>query len=907
MEGSSQPENAPPFPEQIGRYRIVRRIADGGMGSVFEAEQDHPRRRVALKVIRADLASHEIRRRFAHEAQILARLQHPGIAQIYDAGWADTPGGSQPYFAMEYVSGLPLTTYANQRSLDVRERLRVFVRICQAVQHAHQKGVIHRDLKPGNILVDDSGQPKVLDFGVARATDSDLQQVTVRTDVGQLLGTLPYMSPEQVAADPAQLDTRSDVYALGVILHELLTGRLPYDLSRKMLHEAVRIIREVEPTTIGSESRIFRGDLETIVAKALEKDKERRYASAAELATDVERHLNDEPIVARPPSVFYQARKFTRRNKVLVAGLVSVFAALVTGTVVSLHQAWIASEARALAETRLGQAQAEARKFQSMNEILRGIFGSAQPMTQGREDVRLHELLDRTLADLDRGMLGDQREVEAPVRATLAEMYDRLGRRVQGEAQARRAIELFKPVTADNELEVARVLVQLTLTLIHQVKLADAAETLEQAFEILERRPDRPEQDYARWLATRGLLLHDQGQRRAALEFLRDAVRSYEASLGADSEAALATATSLAFQLSELHDYPEAEEMLRRIVEARRSAGFERHPKMAYPKLQLGRVLLATGRLAEAEQNLREALEIFESVAEDEVVAVADVSVELAALHLRGRDVDRAEPLARRGLELRRRRLGEHRDTATALTVVADVEIQRDRLDAAEALLEEARAMRARVYGERHVAVGESLSRLGSLMTRQRRNAEAEARLRDALSILREGLEPGNTDLGRALLPLGRLVRQRGAAEEALPLLREAFELYHAKFGPLRYETMESRDEYMLALLDLERWPQAEALLLATLPVLDDKLKPDHPLRFYARVQYGYVLSGLGRHAEGRREALAGWERLQENRSLFRETRVLCLRWIASILRAQGDEQAALEWTARADAEQAGR
>ena len=230
---------------RLGKYRILRIVGEGGMGVVYEAEQDHPRRIVALKVIKAGVAGAELLRRFERESQVLARLQHPGIAQIYEAGAADTGFGPQPYFAMEFIHGVPLRQYAEAHKLGVRQRLELMAKVCDAVEHAHQRGVIHRDLKPANILVDGDGQPKIMDFGVARATDSDAH-ATRQTDVGQLIGTLAYMSPEQADADPLELDTRSDVYALGVILYELLANRLPYQLSDQ-LHEALRVISEEDP------------------------------------------------------------------------------------------------------------------------------------------------------------------------------------------------------------------------------------------------------------------------------------------------------------------------------------------------------------------------------------------------------------------------------------------------------------------------------------------------------------------------------------------------------------------------------------------------------------------------------------------------------------------------------------
>jgi WD40 repeat protein len=340
-------------PSVLGRYRILRLIGEGGMGAVYEAEQDHPRRTVALKIIKSGMASPELLRRFEQESQALGRLQHPGIAQIYEAGTVDTGFGPQPYFAMELIRGRSPREYAEANHLSVRDRLRMMVKICDAVHHAHQRGLIHRDLKPGNILVDEAGQPKILDFGVARVTDSDAR-ATHQTDMGQLIGTLAYMSPEQALADPLDLDTRSDVYSLGVILYELLSGRLPYTVSKKV-HEAIQAIREEDPVRLSTSNRTFRGDIETIVAKALEKDRERRYGSAAEMAADIHRYLNDEAIVARPPSRSYQLQKFARRNKGLVLGVAAVFVVLVAGVVASTLEAVRARNAEQSAETALGQ------------------------------------------------------------------------------------------------------------------------------------------------------------------------------------------------------------------------------------------------------------------------------------------------------------------------------------------------------------------------------------------------------------------------------------------------------------------------------------------------------------------------------------------------------------------------
>lgn len=318
---------------KVGRYVIDGVLGVGGMGAVYRATQSKPNRRVALKLIRSGVLSARTIQRFDLEAEILGRLQHPNIAQIYEAG-IDVQSGS-PYFAMEYVDGQELIRYADAHELTTEQRLRLFVKLCDAIIHAHAKGIIHRDLKPGNVIVSREGEPKVLDFGIARATNEDSPQLTLQTNVGQLVGTLYYMSPEQAVGDTINLDTRSDVYALGVVLFELLTGEIPYQLKGKPLHEAVRIIIETRSRRLSEYSPSLKGDLEIIAQKALEKDKERRYQSVAELRADLQRNLESKPILARPPSVVYLASKFVRRNTrltiaaaciVIIFGLGSGFA-----------------------------------------------------------------------------------------------------------------------------------------------------------------------------------------------------------------------------------------------------------------------------------------------------------------------------------------------------------------------------------------------------------------------------------------------------------------------------------------------------------------------------------------------------------------------------------------------------
>ncbi|MCZ6917155.1 MAG: bifunctional serine/threonine-protein kinase/formylglycine-generating enzyme family protein, partial [Gemmatimonadetes bacterium] len=324
---------------RIGNYHIRRIIAMGGMGIVYEAVQEHPHRTVALKVMRVGVTSKSAMRRFEYEVQTLARLPHANIAQIYEAGThtdPSAPSQSVPYFAMEYVpNARPLIEYANVKKLGVRERLALFTKICDAVDHANQRGIIHRDLKPSNVLVDSNGEPKIIDFGVARATDSDLAMTTMQTNVGQLIGTLQYMSPEQCEADPHALDTRSDVYSLGVLLYELLCDQLPYDVQRVALHEAARVIREQLPARPSSVNRLLRGDVETITLKALEKDRTRRYQTAGQFGEDIQHYLKDEPILARPPSMLRQIERIAHNHRRGLAAAAFAVAALAVGVMVA--------------------------------------------------------------------------------------------------------------------------------------------------------------------------------------------------------------------------------------------------------------------------------------------------------------------------------------------------------------------------------------------------------------------------------------------------------------------------------------------------------------------------------------------------------------------------------------------
>jgi WD40 repeat protein/predicted Ser/Thr protein kinase len=349
---------------RLGDYTILDVLGIGGMGVVYLARQERPRRTVALKVLSVAIATPSLVRRFEHEAEVLGRLQHPGIAQIYEAGVAPSPDGKrvQPFIAMELVDGPPLTKYADENQFAVRDRIALMVKVCDAVQHAHQRGVIHRDLKPANILVDTQGQPKVLDFGVARAADADAERTAQRTSVGQLIGTLSYMSPEQVSGDPTAVDTRTDVYALGVLLYEILAGKPPIAVKGRSIPEAVRAIAEDSPTKLGTLDRDLSGDLEAITGQALEKDKNRRYQSAAQLAEDLRRWLDGQPISVKQDSAFYVLLMQARRYRHFVVVIATTLVAIVAFAVFAAVQAERESTSRRNAEAALKDSEIQRRR-----------------------------------------------------------------------------------------------------------------------------------------------------------------------------------------------------------------------------------------------------------------------------------------------------------------------------------------------------------------------------------------------------------------------------------------------------------------------------------------------------------------------------------------------------------------
>ena len=422
-------EGADPPPERIARFRIVDVLGRGGMGVVYRAEQEHPQRQVALKVLNPVHSFAGSGRRFQREAEILGQLHHPGIAQVYEAGGDDE---GLAWFAMELVEGLPLYAYARAHGLDVRARLELLLQAAAAVEHAHRRGIVHRDLKPANLLVTEEGRVKVLDFGIARVLEGGVSGASLVTSVGLVLGTIAYMSPEQGRGE-RDVDTRADVYSLGAIAYELLCGELPLPMRGRPVHECLALLETEDPVLLGKRDGGLAGNVEAIVAKALEKDRGRRYGGATELIADLERHLAGEPIAARPPTTAEQLRRFARRHRVLVTSAAAAFAALSIGLVGTVREA-----RRANAEAR--RVTAESRAWRETADYLAGIFEGGRPGAS-RPDLTARELLDEA-AERIRDDLHDAPDVRMRLLEVLATSYLALGSYDAAEPLIREALEM---------------------------------------------------------------------------------------------------------------------------------------------------------------------------------------------------------------------------------------------------------------------------------------------------------------------------------------------------------------------------------------------------------------------------------------------------------------------------------
>ncbi|MCU0754991.1 MAG: serine/threonine-protein kinase [Xanthomonadales bacterium] len=752
------------WPEQIGGFRILERLGSGGMGTVFLAEQQEPQRLVALKTLRADGWGAGLRERFAHEARFLAALNHPGIARIHAAGH----DGALPWLAMEYVEGRELVAHAGAAGLDVRARVRLLVAIARAVQHAHSRGIVHRDLKPANILVDGSGQPKILDFGIARTLDDRLPGSTRLTRVGEVIGTIQYMSPEQLAGDPNRIDPRSDVYALGVIAYELLSGQLPHDTTGVTLLEAVRRVQETPPKPLAQVAPALKGELDTLVMKAVAAEADARYQSAAEFADDLERHLEDRPILARPPSARYLLGKFVRRHRTGVAAATVTLSALLAALVWSLYSAEVAREALAQAD--------------EVNQLLSTTLSAADPALARGRPITVREALDRTAA-LD--MSGRPAAVELRTRRVLADAYRALGEQQhvleQLDRIEARAGQSLTP------LERTRLAIQRgsAIALLGRYEEGVSALTAARAeLATLLADPDAAE------LVEIDLAIGDYtvktGDAVAGAALLEAALRRADRRIR-DVGVRVSARMNLAEALSELGRNDEAGTL----ADQARDLGVDTlgadHPKTLLARNLVASIHYERGRNAEA-------LAEFEGIAADaERVLGTDHRFtlttwnNLSALLVASGQLDASRGYAERRLEVLKRLYPEDvRGITNTLVVLASIAERQQRVADALALLDQAIALGAGAV-KLGAETANAMNRRAAALLLQGRKAEA----RDAAAALVDrfvrDIGEGDVQLARyrvvlaeAELALGQREAARTLLEQALPMLRERLGAEHA-------------------------------------------------------------------------------------------------------------------------------
>ncbi|MBX2797951.1 MAG: serine/threonine-protein kinase [Myxococcales bacterium] len=805
-------------PHSVGPYRISEVLGEGGMGVVYRALQTEPiEREVALKVVRWGMDTERVVARFGAERQTLASLDHPHIAKVLDAG-ADERG--RPYFVMELVRGEAITHFADQHQLGVAARVDLFLDVCRAVQHAHQRGVIHRDLKPSNILVsqvDDGPSVKVIDFGIAKAVEQPAG--STMTQVGQIMGTPQYMSPEQAGLQTGTVDTRTDVYSLGVVLYELLTGHRPLQFDTLSQLEILRVLRESEParpsvavqqierdvtpetvatsrrTTMARLQRVLTGDLENILSMAMRKEPEGRYASVEQLAEDLGRYRSGLPVRARKPTWTYRTGKFVRRNAVGVA-LAAAAAVFVLGFVATtLVQSALVAEQRDRAVAAEARATAEAETARRSLAFMVELFEVSDPNEAKGNTVTAREILDRG-AQRIRGELTEAPEVRAALMDAIGRVYQSLGLWSEAEPLLSEALTTRREVLGENHLDTAQSMSNLAF------------------------------------------LLQDLGRLIEAESLMREALVTRSAQLDPTDELVTSARFALASVLQRLGDLDAAKQEFGQVLEIERQTLGENHPFVAMTLNNLATVHLHEDELEEAAALFRQSLAINLATGGPDHPETATNYSNLATVYMRQGNAADALVHATHALEIRQKVYGEeHPHVAISLNMVALHLNALGRPDEAEERFREALAMRRRLQGDRHPQVGHNLMGLGAFLSKQGRHDEALPLLQEALAINRDGLGNDHTDTARTLYELGFAHLRSDAPAAAEPLLVQALRIRRQSLTPTHRETLQSLRGLGACYLALQRLDEAEALLLEAHRGTLERHGPDHERTTTLRAQ----------------------------------------------------------------------
>ncbi|MGD2152227.1 MAG: serine/threonine-protein kinase [Gemmatimonadales bacterium] len=769
--------------EAVGPYRVLEVLGEGGMGVVYLAEQTEPvRRQVALKIIKPGMDTKQVVARFDAERQALAVMDHPNIAKVYDGGATES---GRPYFVMELARGVPITEYCDAHKLSVRERLELFIPVCHAVQHAHQKGVIHRDMKPSNVLVtiQDGKEPvpKVIDFGIAKAMGQRLTEMTLHTQRGEAIGTPAYMSPEQAEMSGLDVDTRTDIYSLGVILYELLAGELPYDLEDLAGMAALVTLRETDPPTPsrrfktlgdrqeyiarqrhtdpGSLRRALKGDLDWITMKAMEKDRTRRYETANGLALDIQRFLHNQPVMARAPSTGYRVGKFVQRHKA-GTGFAAVLLAVLVGFAVTMSV-----QAARIAEER-DRANNEAETAQQVSDFLVEIFGVTDPSEARGNTITAREILDRGAERIETE-LADQPLVQARLMGTMGEVYRALGLYEPAAPLLERAVTLAGATLGDEDVQVASYLLGLGTLYRAQGRFDEADSVLQRSLAMLESAPERAPEDMADVLHELGVLYAEEGRNQEAEPLFRRSLEINERLFGSSHTRVAWDLNSLGAVYWSMGRLEEAEPLLERSVTIREETLGADHPQVAVGLTNLAVLKNEQRKFDEAEPLFRRALAIEERALGPDHPSVGVSLMNLANLYANQERYVEAEPLFIRSLEIAEGALGpEHPDLGLSLYNLADLYQRQGELDQAEPLYERALAIWEQALGADHPYMGYGFHSLANLYRDRGRHSEAEPLYRRALTNV-EALDPADARIPVILDDFAVVLRAIGETEEA--------------------------------------------------------------------------------------------------------------------------------------------